>query len=106
MATKSFSTANECAGELLEVVPLIMRYIRIEMRRSRGSDLTVPQFRTLAFLTTNEGASLSSLADHIGLTLPSASKLVDGLVERKLVQRKTCPDDRRRMTLLLTGSGR
>jgi DNA-binding MarR family transcriptional regulator len=106
MQTKTYPTAIDCACELLEVVPMIMRHIRLEMRRSRGSDLTVPQFRTLAYLTSHDGASLSDLADHIGLTLPSTSKLVDGLVERKFVHRKMCADDRRRMTLTLTGNGR
>ena len=105
METKITQTPDQCAREMLAVVPVIMRYIRSEMRKSRGSDLSVPQFRTLAYLTSNEGASLSNLAEYIGLTLPSASKLVDGLVARKLVQRKTCAEDRRRVTLTLTASG-
>jgi DNA-binding MarR family transcriptional regulator len=106
MQTKTYLSAMDCASDLLEVVPMIMRHIRTEMRKSRGTDLTVPQFRTLAYLSAHDGASLSDLADHIGLTLPSASKLVDGLVERRFVQRKMCTDDRRRMTLSLMVDGR
>ena len=99
------TSPDVCAQEVLEVVPLVMRAIRAEMRRQRTADLSVPQFRTLAFIDRNVDASLSDVAEHIGLTLPSMSKIVDGLVSRKLVTRQTAPEDRRRMTLTLTGRG-
>ena len=99
-------TPEVCATTVLEVVPLVMRNIRTEMRKNRGSDLSVPQFRTLAYLSQNEGSSLSDVAEHIGLSLPSASKLVDGLVNRKLILRKPSEDDRRRIMLSLTPGGR
>lgn len=66
----------------------------------------MPQFRTLFFLSRQGGASLSEVAEHIGLTLPSMSKMVEGLVTRELTVRQTHPDDRRRMTLALTTRGR
>jgi MarR family transcriptional regulator for hemolysin len=94
-----------CAQEVLDVVPQVMRAIRAELRRHRTADLSVPQFRTLAVIDRNANASLSDVTEHIGLTLPSMSKLVDGLVARKLVTRQTDPTDRRRMTLALTRSG-
>ena len=97
---------DECAREVLEVVPLVMRTIRTEMRRHRAPELTVPQYRTLAFVNRNEGTSLSGAAEHIGLTLPSMSKLMDGLVTRGLVTRETHAGDRRRITLALTPHGR
>jgi DNA-binding MarR family transcriptional regulator len=95
-----------CAQEILEVVPAVMRTIRAELRRHRTADLSIPQFRTLAFIDRNVDASLSDVAEHIGLTLPSLSKIVDGLVTRKFVTRQTHPVDRRRMTLALTARGR
>jgi DNA-binding MarR family transcriptional regulator len=97
---------DECAHVVLEVVPLVMRTIRADMRRHRAPELTVPQYRTLAFVNRNEGASLSDVAEHIGLTLPSTSKLMDGLVTRGLVTRETHAGDRRRITLALTPHGR
>jgi DNA-binding MarR family transcriptional regulator len=99
-------SSDQVAFEVLEVIPLIMRVIRSEMREHRGADLSVPQFRTLAYLNRNAGASLSELAEHIGLTLPSMSKLVDGLVGRKLLTREIPVGDRRRVTLELTARGR
>jgi DNA-binding MarR family transcriptional regulator len=98
-------TPEESARELLEVVPAVMREIRSQMR-SRGSpDLSVPQFRTLAFVNRNKGSSLSEVADHIGLTSPSASTLVDGLIQRGMMTREEHPDDRRRIRLAVTSPG-
>ena len=99
------NSAEQTANELLEVVPAIMRNVRAQMRNHRGLDLSVPQFRSLAYLTSHDGCSLSDLAEFIGLTLPSASKLIDGLVMRKLVTRDPSSDDRRRIMLRLTESG-
>jgi DNA-binding MarR family transcriptional regulator len=96
---------DETARQVLEVVPLVMRSIRGEMRSHSAPDLTVPQFRTLGFIDRHTGASLSEVAEHIGLTLPSMSKLVDGLVGRKFVTRQTHAADRRRVTLALTARG-
>jgi DNA-binding MarR family transcriptional regulator len=96
---------DECARQVLETVPLVMRTVRAEMRRHRAADLSVPQFRTLTFLSRQAGASLSQVAEHIGLTLPSMSSLVEGLVERKLILRNPHSVDRRRVTLTLTVRG-
>ena len=98
-------TLDECAREVLDVVPLAMRAIRKQLRKHGTHLLSVPQFRTLSFISRNKGASLSEVADHIGLTLPSMSALVDGLVTRNFVIRRTHQDDRRRMNLTLTERG-
>jgi len=97
---------EESARKLLEVVPLIMQDVRSEMRSRRSLDLTVPQFRTLAFVNRNEGPSLWEVASHMGLTPPSMSRLVDGLIERGLMARKDHPADRRRVRLTVTAHGR
>ncbi len=91
----------------MEIAPRVTRIIRTEMR-SRGTteSLSVDQFRSLAFVRRNEGTSLSELAQFIGLTLPSISKLIDGLVERQLVGREGSLDDRRRISLTITERGR
>ncbi|MGD0093437.1 MAG: MarR family transcriptional regulator [Planctomycetota bacterium] len=94
-----------CSKEVLDTIPLVMRTIRSEMRRQRQQDLSVPQFRTLGFVGHNPGASLSQVAEHVGLPLSSMSKTVDGLVERGLVAHGICRADQRRASLSLTGDG-
>jgi DNA-binding MarR family transcriptional regulator len=99
------NTLETCAHELMDTTPKIMQSIRTEMRRGHGSDLSIPQFRTLRFVQRNRDSSLSELADHLGLTLPSVSKLVDGLVKQELINRQESTTDRRRLTLVLTPKG-
>ena len=94
----------DCASDVVDTVPLVMRVIRQHLRRHR-SGLSVPQFRSLWFISTAAGHSLSAVADFIGLSLPAMSRLIDGLVEKRLVHRKTCADDRRHVRLSLTPSG-
>ena len=96
---------DTCAHELMDTAPQIMQAIRMEMRRGRGSDISIPQFRTLAFIQRNPDSSLSNLAEHLGLTLPSVSKLVDGLVKQGLIIRQESTTDRRCLTLVLTDAG-
>ncbi len=94
------------AQQIVDVVPLVMQIIRNRLRKRRPADINVPQFRALLYLNRNHGASLSGLADHIGLTPPAMSKLIDGLVVRKLVRRGACRGNRRRISLSLTSQGR
>ena len=108
LATRSVPPVSEvqCAAVLIDVVPLIMRAIREEMRRHRAADLSVPQFRVLMFLNRRQEATLSQVAEHLGVTLPSASRIVGGLADRKLLTRRISPSDRRYVALAVTGRGR
>lgn len=99
------SQPAQSAEQVMDVVPSITRAIREQMRQHGTAELSVAQFRVLAFLNRNQGTSLSDVADHIGLSLPSMSKLIDQLVIRKLVAREFDRVDRRRVTLALTPRG-
>jgi DNA-binding MarR family transcriptional regulator len=99
-------SADDCARNVLEVVPLVVRTLRATMRLHRGAHLSVPQFRSLGYLSREAGASLSEVAEHVGLTLPSMSKMIDGLVERRFVCRGISTRDRRQITLALSALGR
>jgi DNA-binding MarR family transcriptional regulator len=96
---------DSCAHALMDTSPQILQAIRVEMRRGRGADISIPQFRTLRFIQRHPDSSLSDLAEHLGLALPSVSKLVDGLVKQELISRKESAEDRRKITLLLTETG-
>jgi DNA-binding MarR family transcriptional regulator len=97
--------SDSCAREVLDVVPSVMRFIRMEMRSHRALGLSVPQFRTLVYVERTAGTSLGGVAAHLGLTPPSVSKLVDGLCTRGLVKRRESPGDRRRVTIQITAEG-
>lgn len=68
--------AQRLAALLLELAPLVMRTLRQKLARQADAELSVPAFRTLRYLSRHPGVTLLALADHLGMTLPAASKLV------------------------------
>jgi DNA-binding MarR family transcriptional regulator len=94
------------AREILETVPAVMRFIRDQVRGRRAAALSLPQFRTLVFLSRVKNSSLSAVAGHLGLSLPAMSRLVNGLVAGRLVGRQTVSTNRRQIALTLTAQGR
>lgn len=101
------SPSNQDTAQLLmEVVPPVMQALRSEMRQRRGSEISVLQLRVLAFLRRQPGSTLSAVAEHVGLTLPSMSSQISGLVARHLIDRSVSEEDRRYVTLTLTEQGR
>ncbi len=98
-------TPDQCAVELMEAIHPIMQFIRTEMRSQREPSLSVPQFRVLAFLSLCPGASLSEVADHLGVTRATASAMTDRLVQRGLVDRTEDLEERRHIMLRLTPKG-
>ena len=97
--------AEECARAVMENVPRVMRAIREEMRRRGAPLLSIPQLRTLAYLHRHPGSCLFQVADHLGVTRPTASAIVERLVQRDLVTRTEDPRERRRVILRLTPLG-
>ena len=97
---------REVAEGVLEITLLVTRLVTPEVRRLRPKQLSLSHMRALGFLDANPDADLSAIADYVGLTLPSMSTLVDGLVRRGLVVRLAAPRDRRRLRLRLTAAGR
>jgi DNA-binding MarR family transcriptional regulator len=97
--------AERCAREVIDVVPLVMRFLRREFRRQSAPLLSVPQARTLAFVDRTPGSSLSDLAGHLNVTHPTASLIVNRLVRQGLLRRAEDPSERRRCALTLTPAG-
>src|SRR4030095_202159 len=76
------TTADRCARDVMEIVPVVMRVIRAEMRLRGGRCASVPQLRALGLVHRHPGASLTEVAVHLGVTPATASVLVDRLVRR------------------------
>jgi len=95
----------ELSGVLLDVIPLIMRSIRGSMRDFTGSNLTVPQFRALAFVSL-QPCSNKQLADWQGVSLPAVSRMVEYLVKHRLLVRTADRSDRRQVQLHLSKHGK
>jgi len=98
------TSATDCALELLDAAPPVVWHIRRVMRGHRRG-LSVPQFRAMVMIANQPCVSLSLVAEHLALSLPTTSRIVTGLVNKGFLKRQACADDRRQMSLGITSRG-
>ncbi len=58
-------------------------------------DLTASQLRTLLLLFTNGPTRMSEIASQLGISMATATGVIDRMVERGIVVRESDPNDRR-----------
>jgi DNA-binding MarR family transcriptional regulator len=68
-------------------------------------DLTTPQLKVVLLLYLNGQARMSDLAASLGVTLATATGIVDRLVERDVVTRENGKEDRRVVYCRLSEKG-
>ena len=68
-------------------------------------DLTMPQLKTVLLLFTEGPSRMSHIASGLGVSLATATGVVDRLVERELVSRQGSPEDRRVVLCRLSARG-
>lgn len=93
------------ATHLLDTIPAIMNEWRKVMNDGLPQGLTVNQYRVLYFVSSGF-ESQCLMAKHLGVTAAAMSKMVDGLVAKKMVTRKGHSEDRRHIILSISSSGR
>jgi len=91
-------------SELIDVVNLVTQAFWVELRRS-GQTIEMSQWATLRRIGRNP-CTMSELARHKGVGLPTISKSVDMLVRRGWAERWVDKSDRRQTLVRLTSSGR
>jgi len=52
----------------MQTVPFVMSAIRSGMRKHRGKELTIGEFRALIFMDRHAGCTISDVAERIGLS--------------------------------------
>ena len=68
-------------------------------------NLGFTQLAALYALADSGTMTVADLADALGRSQSAASRLVDGLVQRQLIERNQDSEDRRQRTLTITGRG-
>ncbi len=71
----------------------------------KGLNLTVPQLKSLFFISNRGSSSPGRLAAALGVTPPNVTGIVDRLVEQGLVARRESESDRRVLLLGITEKG-
>jgi DNA-binding MarR family transcriptional regulator len=102
--TSGNALSEVCAHEVVGAIPPIIWFIREQMRPYRKG-LSLSQFRVLVQVNAKPQVCLSTLAEHLGGSLPTTSRIVAGLVKKGLLARKGCTDDRRQLSLEITRRG-
>jgi len=67
--------------------------------------VSILQLQALVFLHMKKNAQMSEIANHFKIELPSATSLINKLVEMNLVTRKADKEDRRLVRISLTKQG-
>lgn len=99
MSSKNISIA------MIEVIPIVMRSIRSEMRGLALPELSVAQFRILSRLDRGPQSN-KALAEWVGVSTAAMSRTIEVLVNRQLVQRAQDKQDRREVVLSLSPAGK
>ena len=71
-----------------------------------GDEVTLTQYRSLVVLASRGPQSVAALAEELGVTPSTVSRLCDRLVRKSLVRRREDRRDRRAVRLALTPAGR
>jgi len=92
------------SDEALLAVARLMMDVSVRAAAELGG-LSPVQLRALTVLSSASGANLATLAEAMGITVSTASRLVDRLVTAGWVQREPAPHTRREVSLTLTDEG-
>ena len=103
MQLLSETRAHTVARQLATIGPRLGRTLRRQVRPAAG--LSMPQFITLRALSHGP-KSASALAQVFGVSRPTITRMVDGLVKKGLVERHHDAGDRRLAIISLTSEGR
>lgn len=105
--TKSVAdTIDEFLGSthiFAEVVELIVQENLV--RQASGGALTYQQFKLLKLVSMAERLSIGDVASFLSISNAAASKAVDRLVKKKLLDRAEFEKDRRAVQLTMTPAG-
>lgn len=73
---------------------------------AEAAELTLAQWRVLVVAAQSDGVRIGELAAHLGMSVPSASRLVRRVETRAYVTATRAVDDRRATDVNLTPAGR
>lgn len=98
---------DEARGQIAEALFRVARAVMFGADIDTGlEELPLSQVRCLRVIGHHEGQKMQDLAARMDVKLPALSQVVDRLVKRGLVERRTDPDDRRVVRLHLAPEAR
>jgi DNA-binding MarR family transcriptional regulator len=97
---------DELNSDIIDIMFKVFRTMKDTMSfNSKSSHLTMIQFESLICIKKNKGIHMRDLANNFGITMPTATSMVDKLIATDLAQRTNEPKDRRIVKISLTKQG-
>jgi DNA-binding MarR family transcriptional regulator len=104
---KKPATTTPAIQELISLMFTTGRLIREKSRETGTLDpISVLQLESLHFIGTHDRPTMKQVADHLSITPPSATSIIDALVKAKQIERAADTTDRRVVRLTLTTAGK
>ncbi|MDF3301245.1 MarR family winged helix-turn-helix transcriptional regulator [Streptomyces tropicalis] len=103
--TVTYSTPRPQPPEVARVTSEAAELLEVLWGRASTAPVSASQLRVLFILEHNEGINLRTLADTLGSTPPSTSRLCDRLEAVGFVRRQTAATSRREVQLELSRRG-
>jgi len=100
------ASAEEQLAEAIILAGRAMAGIAARTVAEATDDLTLPQHRTLVVLAEQGPRHLADLAQALGVSPSTATRMCDRLVRKRLITRTRDEVDRREVDLALTNAGR
>ncbi len=98
---------DKLTRHIIELQRVVNRVIRERTLDSWVKlDLTIPQLKSLFYISSHQKVNPSGLASGIRVTPANVTGIVDRLIEQGLLTRTPDPDDRRISWLSLTANGK
>ncbi len=97
---------DEINNQIVDIMFKVFRTMKDTMSfNSKSSHLTMVQFEALICLKKNKELQMKDFADHFSITMPTATSLIDKLIEAKYAVRKNDAKDRRIVRISITKQG-
>ena len=97
---------DKLVGDILSLADRLFRQLLPTVPQDILSlDITMPQLKILLVLYVGGSRRMSDIASQLEVTLPTATSLVDRLVEKQYVFREDDPSDRRVVLCHLSEQG-
>lgn len=97
------TNTDEVAKAISELIPSVIQGGQLQFLSE--STVTHSQFLLLAAVHARTGCSMSDLAQNMHIRMPTATGLVDRLVQSGFIERVHSSSDRRKVVVCLTPKG-
>jgi len=104
-ARRDGPSLNDFLGSTQIFTTAVNDLMAAQLRAVTGDDITYQQLKLVKIVSLTEGYSVSDVAEFLGVSIAAASRAVDRLVRRGLIDRTTAEEDRRAVHLSLTEKG-